>query len=96
MPYIPEEDREAALDMFKDAGDFAFKLTDDILEHLYQVQSSEFDPKHPDGWKKNLAFKDFALAVGVLEATKLELWRRMIVPHENKKCTENGDVYKKD
>jgi hypothetical protein len=31
--------------------------------------------------------------IGALESCKLELYRRMIVPYENKKIKENGDVY---
>ena len=31
--------------------------------------------------------------VGVLEAVKLELYRRMAAPYEDKKLKENGDVY---
>lgn len=31
--------------------------------------------------------------IGVLECAKLELYRRVAVPYEDKKCKENGDVY---
>lgn len=31
--------------------------------------------------------------IGALEACKLELYRRMVVPYEDKKIKENGDVY---
>jgi hypothetical protein len=31
--------------------------------------------------------------IGALECCKLELYRRMIVPYEDKKKKENGDVY---
>lgn len=31
--------------------------------------------------------------VGVLECAKLELYRRMAAPYEDRKCAENGDVY---
>ena len=31
--------------------------------------------------------------VGVLECAKLELYRRIIAPYEDRKCRENGDVY---
>ena len=33
-------------------------------------------------------------AVGILECTKLEFYRRVIVPYEIQKIKENGDVYK--
>lgn len=38
-------------------------------------------------------FADFAEALGALEATKLELYRRVVAPYEDKKREENGDVY---
>lgn len=31
--------------------------------------------------------------IGVLECAKLELYRRIAAPYEDKKCQENGDVY---
>jgi hypothetical protein len=33
-------------------------------------------------------------AVGVLECVKLEFYRRVAAPYEDKKCVENGDVYR--
>ena len=38
-------------------------------------------------------YADFNEVIGVLECAKLELYRRMIAPYEDKKCAENGDVY---
>lgn len=31
--------------------------------------------------------------IGVLECVKQELYRRVVVPYEDKKIKENGDVY---
>ena len=31
--------------------------------------------------------------IGVLESSKLELYRRMVVPHEEERKNLNGDVY---
>lgn len=31
--------------------------------------------------------------VGALECAKLEVYRRIAAPYEDKKCKENGDVY---
>lgn len=39
------------------------------------------------------AFADLAEILGALEATKLELYRRVVVPYENAKLAESGDVY---
>lgn len=38
-------------------------------------------------------YERFNAAVGALECAKLELYRRMIAPYEDKKIAENGDVY---
>lgn len=35
----------------------------------------------------------FALIIGTILLALLEIWRRMIVPYENKKTEENGDVF---
>ena len=40
-------------------------------------------------------YSSFNEVIGVLECAKLELYRRQIAPYENKKCEENGDVYKR-
>lgn len=32
-------------------------------------------------------------AIGVLECAKLELYRRVAAPYEDRKCAENGEVY---
>lgn len=42
----------------------------------------------------NPDYSKFNAVIGVLECAKLELYRRMVVPYENLKCRENGDVYK--
>lgn len=35
----------------------------------------------------------FALIVGTILLALLEIWRRLIVPYEIKKCDENGDIF---
>jgi hypothetical protein len=39
-------------------------------------------------------YADINAVVGVLECAKLELYRRLAAPYEDKKRVENGDVYK--
>jgi len=39
------------------------------------------------------SYTEFNDLVGVLESVKLEFYRREIVPYEDKKIIENGDVY---
>ena len=38
-------------------------------------------------------YSKIALATGVLENVKQEMYRRLAAPYENKKAEENGDVY---
>lgn len=35
----------------------------------------------------------FAAMIGIVETVKLELYRRLAAPYENKKLIENGEVY---
>lgn len=43
--------------------------------------------------KKPCSYSAFNELIGVLECVKLELYRRMAAPLEDRKCQENGDVY---
>ena len=40
-----------------------------------------------------LSYATINEVIGVLECTKQELYRRIAVPYEDKKMSENGDVY---
>lgn len=39
------------------------------------------------------SYTNYNAVLGVLEAVKQELYRRKLVPYEDKKMRENGDVY---
>ena len=41
----------------------------------------------------NLSYQTINDIVGALEGAKLEFYRRMAAPYEDKKIAENGDVY---
>lgn len=43
--------------------------------------------------KTGLSYKNINQAIGALECAKLELYRRIASPYEDKKSRENGDVY---
>lgn len=80
MPYIKQEDREALNnhdDEPQNAGELNYMITVMIQEYL--------------GSKPN--YQRFNETIGVLECAKLELYRRMVAPYEDKKIEENGDVY---
>ncbi len=38
-------------------------------------------------------YKDYNEIIGALECAKLEFYRRAVVPYEEQKIKENGDVY---
>lgn len=38
-------------------------------------------------------YQDMQKTLGLLEAVKLEYYRRVVAPYEDIKCKENGDVY---
>jgi len=44
-------------------------------------------------WLDMPSYDRFNAAIGALECAKLELYRRMVAPYEDKKIAENGDVY---
>lgn len=43
--------------------------------------------------KTGLSYKNINQAIGALECAKLELYRRVAAPYEDKKSRENGEVY---
>jgi hypothetical protein len=88
MPYIKRERRNEFYDVqagalrvgITDAGELNYIITQMVRRFL----ASEGTPPR---------YADFNAAIGALECCKLELYRRMIAPYEDKKIAENGDVY---
>lgn len=80
MPYIKREDRvDIMYGTFPaNAGQLNYKITQEVWEYVR------------DHGKSYTTYND---VIGVLECAKLELYRRMIGPYEDRKCQENGDVY---
>jgi len=88
MPYINSQSRtywKSALKIissnimysYVDSGTLNYIITKILTFHLGQ------SPK----------YEQINLAIGVLECCKLELYRRIAVPYEEKKREENGDVF---
>lgn len=81
MPYIKQERREALLTNGHDmvgAGELNFLLTRLALLYIEQ---------------HGLNYQTINDIVGALEGAKLEFYRRVAAPYEDKKIVENGDVY---
>lgn len=84
MPYITEDRRPQITDDINrlpvnmTEGDVNFAITSLIDRELVL---------------KGVSYKNINAMIGVLECVKLELYRRIAAPYEDKKCIENGDVY---
>lgn len=80
MPYIPKERRgwfQSSAELINHPGDLNYVLTRAVLNFLGE----------------NPNYERYNAAIGALECCKLELYRRMVVPYEDGKIAENGDVY---
>jgi hypothetical protein len=82
MPYIKQERREAILAGAKpqDAGELNFAITAVVDNYLKD--------------KGGMRYAHLNEVIGAMDCAKLELYRRVAAPYEDKKITESGDVYK--
>jgi len=81
MPYISPEDRARLVQggVPQDGGELNFAITSLIDTYL-----------RGRGGVRYLHLNE---VIGVLECAKLELYRRIAAPYEDRKIAENGDVY---
>jgi hypothetical protein len=80
MPYVDTKARErlATSPKMETPGELNYRLTRVINDYL----------------EYHLAcYTTFNDVVGALESAKLEFYRRIVVPYEQIKCAQNGDVY---
>ena len=82
MPYIEHSRRKEMLDNDycegpKTAGELNYWLTLTIKDY----------------WENTGNYQGINDIVGALEGAKMEFYRRIAVPYEDKKIAENGDVY---
>jgi hypothetical protein len=81
MPYIKQERR---VDLTKSGHDMA---TSGELNFIITRILNRYREQHGDSYT---TYNDI---IGALEGAKLEFYRRVVVPYENTKIEENGDVY---
>ena len=82
MPYITQERRNKIRNDLVDVTDLSVGDLNYIITTLL------------DSWVGPYAtYVTYNSAIGVLEAVKLELYRRVVAVYEDKKRLENGDVY---
>lgn len=80
MPYLSKEDQRILMeekDVPTTPGELNFLVTMLCKEYLGET------PR----------YQNYNDVIGALEACKLELYARLVRPYEEKKITENGDVY---
>jgi hypothetical protein len=78
MPYIHQEIREDASINPQNEGELNFAITSILTYYVGE---------------HGLCYKTINDILGALEGAKLEFYRRIAVPYENAKISENGDVY---
>ena len=88
MPYIKPNQRPAIdallAPMLKVFDKYAFRAGE--LNYVFtKIILGEMDGV--------VRYKNIRNAIGELECTKLELYRRLAAPYEQKKLKENGDVF---
>jgi len=85
MPYINQEQRDKIIinntikiNNISSPGELNYIITYILLNYLNH---------------NKINYTNINEVIGVLECTKLELYRRLAIPYEDKKIKENGDVY---
>ena len=88
MPYISKEDR-IPLDPIVDIATRVLerKPLEDSLGDLNYLLS-----RIVAGAIGKTSYRKIAMATGVLENVKQELYRRLATPYEEEKISENGDI----
>jgi len=96
MPYIDEEERKEL--------DQSIKI---MVESILDNKTSLNNPQDFSnflgrinycfsriimGVMRNISYKNIAMATGVLENIKQELYRRIAAPYEELRIRENGDI----
>lgn len=79
MPYIKQSER-TSLKTIETSGK---------LNYLFTTLVNQYMNEH------GLSYQTINDITGALEGCKLEFTRRVTVPYENSKLSENGDVYGK-
>lgn len=78
MPYIKKNRRRNIVITAINAGELNFWFTSILKDYIAL---------------KGLSYQTINDILGALEGSKLEFYRRIVIPYENAKMAENGDVY---
>lgn len=81
MPYIPIKARDrldrTGAEQPSNTGELAYVISDIIDDYI----SVDYN------------FERLSMALGVLEAVKMEVYRRVVAPYEQSKLEANGEVF---
>jgi len=83
VPYIVKEDRAWVDPLLKPILENSGKYTPGILNYIITKILLN---------QHSASYSDLNQLIGVLECCKLEFYRRMLAPYEEKKIAQNGDV----
>ena len=87
MPYILKENREKYNALLEELIGILKKQPLDLVDgEIHYIVTKILKEVYP------LRYFNLNRAVGVLESCKLEFYRRVVGPYEDKKIEENGDV----
>lgn len=84
MPYINSERRDELYNSHENSIK-DWPRTAGELNFLITIMCNEFVPEN--------TYRNLNEVIGVLECVKQEFYRRVVVPYEEQKRLENGDVY---
>ena len=78
MPYIKQDKRYSAKQNPSNEGELNFVISSTIDAYIQE---------------KGMCYATLNEVIGVLECAKLELYRRVAAPYEDRKAVLNGEVY---
>lgn len=85
MPYVSDSRKSTiAIPHVSSDGDLNYVITRMAEERLWQRLEYDWD---------NVNYEDIAAVYGTLQAAAAEYYRRVVVPYEERKMAENGDVF---
>jgi hypothetical protein len=78
MPYILKEERDRAISYPRTSGELNYALTSLLTSYMR---------------RQGFSYAHVNDCMGALEGAKAEFYRRVVVPYEDLKKNQNGDVY---
>jgi hypothetical protein len=90
MPYITKEEKEQLEPLAAKLGQLAFSPGQ--LNFIFTTIIHEYIKNIGAANMTRLKYGYINEVIGALECCKLELYRRVAAPYEDKKIAENGDV----